>query len=66
MRNIIFTIFSQQILNGRLLLVVKDRQKSNLSFGFKLQPIKTNQLWFVVKNKKLSKKLITFFSHKFF
>ena len=34
------TIFLQLILCGRLLLVVMGGQKSNLSHGFKLEPIK--------------------------
>ena len=45
----ISTTFSQQILSGRLLLVVMGRQKSNLSCEFKLEPITTFRLWFVVK-----------------
>ena len=35
-RNAMFTTFSQQILNDRLLLVIIDEQKSNLNSGFKL------------------------------
>ena len=35
----IFITFSQQILNGRLLLIVMGSQKSNLSCEFKLKPI---------------------------
>ena len=35
-RNDMFTTFSQQILNDRLLLVIIDEQKSNLNSGFKL------------------------------
>ena len=34
-------IFSQQIVSGRLLLVVMSEQKGNLSCGFKLEPITT-------------------------
>ena len=45
----IFTIFLQQILSDRLLLVVIVRAKSNLSVRFKFEPITTNHLWFVVK-----------------
>ena len=37
----IFTTFSQQIISGKLLLVVMSEQKSNLSCGFKLEPITT-------------------------
>ena len=47
-----FTIFLQQILSGKFLLVVigeKKKKKSNLSFGFKLEPITTYHLWFVIK-----------------
>ena len=40
----IFTIFSQQIVSGRLLLVVMSEQKSNLSCGFKLKPIPTYRI----------------------
>ena len=36
-----YTIFSQQILSDRLLLVVIGGQKSNLSYRFKLEPIIT-------------------------
>ena len=45
----IFTTLSQQIINDRLLLVVMDEQKSNLSCRFKLEPITINHLWFVMK-----------------
>ena len=47
----IFTIFLQQILSGRLLLVVIGGQKSNLSCGFKLESITTYQyhILFVMK-----------------
>ena len=38
------TIFSQQILSDRLLLVVMDEQKSNLSCEFKFEPITTYQM----------------------
>ena len=38
-RNAMFTIFSQQIINGRLLLVVISGQKSTLSCEFKLELI---------------------------
>ena len=40
-----FTTFSQQILSDGLLLVVMD----NLSCRFKLEPITTYHLWFIVK-----------------
>ena len=46
---VISTIFSPQILRGRLLLVVMSRQKSNLSCEFKFEPITTYHIWFVVK-----------------
>ena len=46
-RNAIFTIFSQQILSGRLLLFVISGQKSNLSCEFKLKLITTYHLWCV-------------------
>ena len=38
------TIFSQQILSGRLLLIVMDRRRSNLSCKFKLELIITYNL----------------------
>ena len=44
----IFTIFSQKIINGRLLLVVTSGKKK-LSDGFKLKPVTTYHLKFVVK-----------------
>ena len=44
-----FITFSQQILYGRLLLVVTSGKKSNLSCKFKLEPITTYYLEFVVK-----------------
>ena len=40
----IFTTFSQQIVSGKLLLVVISEQKSNLSCGFKLEPIITYRM----------------------
>ena len=43
------TIFSQQMLSDRLLLVIIDRQKSNFSNKFKLKLIITYHLRFVVK-----------------
>ena len=42
-----FTIFSQQIVSDRLLLVVMSEQKNNLSCEFKLEPI-TNNLSYVI------------------
>ena len=45
----IFTIFSQQIVSGSLLLVVMSEQKTNLSCEFKLELITTYHMWFVVK-----------------
>ena len=45
----IFTTLSQQIINDRLLLIVMDEKKSNLSCRFKLEPITINHLWFVMK-----------------
>ena len=47
-RNVMSIIFSQQILNDMLLLTVTSRQKSNLSCGFKLQPITTYYLYFIL------------------
>ena len=49
MRNTIFTTFSQLILSSRLLLVVMNRQKSNLNCKFKFEPIITYHMWFVMK-----------------
>ena len=40
----IFTTFSQQIVSSMLLLVVMSDQKSNLSYGFKLEPITTYRM----------------------
>ena len=40
----IFITFSQQIESGRLLLIVRSEQKSNLSCGFKLKPITTYRM----------------------
>ena len=42
--NNIFTTLSQQIINGRLLLIVIGGEKSNLSGKFKLNPITTYHL----------------------
>ena len=39
-----FTTFSQQILSGKLLLVVIGGQKSNVSYRFKLKSITTHHL----------------------
>ena len=49
MRNTIFTTFSQLILSSRLLLVVMNWQKSNLSCKFKFEPIIIYHLWFIMK-----------------
>ena len=49
LRNDMFITFLQQILSGRLLLVVIVGQKSNLSVSFKFELITTNYLWFVTK-----------------
>ena len=48
-RNVMSITFSQQILNGSLLLVVTSRQKSTLSCWFKLELITIYHMWFVVK-----------------
>ena len=40
----IFTIFLQQIIGGRLLLIVIVGEKNNLSVWFKFEPITTNHL----------------------
>ena len=49
-RNAMFITFSQQILYGRLLLVVTSgKKKSNLNCEFKLKPITTYYLKFVAK-----------------
>ena len=39
LRNVMSIILSQQVLSSRLLLTVIGGQKSNLSDGFKLEPI---------------------------
>ena len=44
MRNVMSIIFLQQIINGRLLLVVMGEQKSNLNCRFKLESITTYHL----------------------
>ena len=49
MKNTIFTTFSQLILSSRLLLVVINWQKSNLSCKFKFEPIIIYHLWFIMK-----------------
>ena len=43
------TIFSQQVLSGKLLVVVMGEQKCNLSDEFILEPTATNHLEFIVK-----------------
>ena len=45
----IFTTLSEQMLSDRLLLIVIDRQRNNLSYGFKLELIITYHLWFIMK-----------------
>ena len=40
----IFTIFLQQIIGDRLLLIVIVEEKNNLSVWFKFEPITTNHL----------------------
>ena len=45
----ISTTFLQQILSGKLLLVVIVDAKSNLNVNFEFEPITTNHLWFVIK-----------------
>ena len=45
----IFITLSQWILNDKLLLLVIDRQNSNFSSKFKLEPITIYHLGFVVK-----------------
>ena len=42
--NAIFIIFSQQVLSGKLLLVIMNEQKCNLNCGFKLEPITTYRM----------------------
>ena len=51
MRNVMFIIFSQQILCNKLLLVITDekKKKSNFSSEFKLELITTYHLAFVIK-----------------
>ena len=44
-----FTTLSQQNIHGRLLWVVIGEQKNNFNDRFKLEPIKTYHLKFVVK-----------------
>ena len=48
-RNDTFIIFSQQILNSKLLLTIIVGQKNNLNDGFRLEPMTTLHLRFVVK-----------------
>ena len=49
-RNVEFTTFSQQIICDKLLSIVNDWQKSDFSGRFKLKPITTNNLlWIIVK-----------------
>ena len=62
MRNVMSIIFLQQIINGRLLLVVMGEQKSNLNCRFKLESITTYHLYMIccdnVVNVGLFKKKI--------
>ena len=44
-----FTTLSQKILSGRLLLAVNGGQQSNFIGEFKLKPVTTYSLGFVVK-----------------
>ena len=44
------TIFLQQILSGRLLLVVIVGTKSNLNVSFKFEPITTNHNIYILRN----------------
>ena len=46
---VLFTIFSQQNLSGRLLIAVIDEQKSNLNSEFKLKSITINHQIFFMK-----------------
>ena len=59
MRNNMSTTFLQQILSGKLLLVVIVGAKKNLSVRFKFEPITTNQLlfFFLVIGKYINPKL---------
>ena len=42
-------MFSRQILGDKLLFAITGGQKSNLSSKFKLEPITTYHLWFIMK-----------------
>ena len=44
-----FIIFSQQILNNKLLLTIIVGQKNNFNDGFKLESMTTLHLRFIVK-----------------
>ena len=44
----IFTTLLQQIIDDKLLHIIIGRQKSNFNDRFKLEPITTYYLWFVV------------------
>jgi len=59
------TTFLQQILSGKLLLVVIIGQKNNLSVSLKFEPIITNHLWFIEKycRRKISQTLIDTRTH---
>ena len=43
------TTFSRKILSDKLLFAISGGQKSNLSCKFKLEPIRTYHLWFIMK-----------------
>ena len=43
------TTFSWKILSDKLLFAISGGQKSNLSWKFKLKPITTYHLWFIMK-----------------
>ena len=48
-KNDTFTTLSQQILSGRLLLVVIGEQKNNFSDGFKLELVTIFHINFIMK-----------------
>ena len=47
LRNDMSTAFLQQILSGKLLLIIIVETKSNLSVKFKFEPITTNHLYII-------------------
>ena len=61
----IFTIFSQQILNGRLLLIAISGKKSNVNFGFKLELIITYHLVMIYCENVVDVTLLFFYSLSF-